>query len=79
MKKHVSYRKAENLQMDGYGYLFWHLKSGIYMANGKYGQYCIVIPDKDAVISINSTEKIRNEKYILIYWKKFCCFYKKGK
>ena len=62
VKKHVSYRKAENLQMDGYGYLFWHLKSGIYMANGKYGQYCIVIPDKDAVISINSTEKIRNEK-----------------
>ncbi|MGM0508564.1 MAG: serine hydrolase domain-containing protein [Fusobacteriota bacterium] len=38
----------------GYGYLFWRGKHNSYRADGKYGQYSIVIPDKNAVVAINS-------------------------
>ena len=36
----------------GYGYQFWMNPSGGYRADGDYGQYSIVIPEKDAVIAI---------------------------
>ncbi len=36
----------------GYGYLFWMGPHGSYRADGKYGQYTIVIPEKNAVISV---------------------------
>lgn len=37
---------------DGYGYLFWMGPHGSFRADGKYGQYTIVIPEKNAVISV---------------------------
>ena len=52
--------------VDGYGYLFWHLKGNMFMASGKYGQYCIVIPDREAVISVNSDNR-QEEMKILEY------------
>ena len=47
-----------------YGYLIWIMPDGMYRADGKYGQYCIVIPKKQAVIAVNSMETER-EKDIL--------------
>ncbi|MGN1250300.1 MAG: serine hydrolase domain-containing protein [Candidatus Spyradocola sp.] len=39
----------------GYGYQMWRcIPEGVYRADGAYGQFGIVIPDKDAVIVINS-------------------------
>jgi CubicO group peptidase (beta-lactamase class C family) len=35
----------------GYGYQFWRCKSGHYRADGAFGQYCVVMPDRDAVIA----------------------------
>lgn len=49
---------------NGYGYLFWTMPDGMYRADGKYGQYCVVIPNKNAVIAINSME-YEKEKEIL--------------
>lgn len=49
---------------DGYGYLFWIMPDGMYRADGKYGQYCIVIPKKNAVVAVNSMQ-IENEKDVL--------------
>lgn len=44
----------------GYGYQFWRGKHDSYRADGKYGQYSIVIEDKKAVIAINAhAEKVR--------------------
>ncbi len=37
-----------------YGYLFWRGKYNSYRADGKYCQFSIVFPDKDAVISMVS-------------------------
>ena len=36
----------------GYGYQFWRCRNGAYRGDGAFGQYCIVLPDQDAVIAI---------------------------
>ncbi|OZB91081.1 serine hydrolase [Paenibacillus sp. XY044] len=40
----------------GYGGQFWMCTHGAYRADGMHGQFCVVIPDKEAVIAINSHE-----------------------
>ncbi|GHT93409.1 hypothetical protein FACS1894140_6490 [Spirochaetia bacterium] len=41
----------------GYGYQFWRCRHGIYRGDGAFGQYAVVIQDKDAVVAINSDEQ----------------------
>lgn len=49
--------EPENAQ--GYGYQVWRcVYPGAYRLDGKYGQYSIVVPDKDAVVTVTS----HNEK-----------------
>lgn len=36
----------------GYGYLFWRGEHNSYRADGKYCQWSVVLPDRDAVISV---------------------------
>ena len=36
----------------GYGYQFWRCRHEGYRGDGAFGQYCIVLPDEDAVIAI---------------------------
>lgn len=38
----------------GYGYQFWRCRNNAYRGDGAFGQYCIVIPEQDAVIAITS-------------------------
>jgi len=38
----------------GYGFQFWRSRNGAYRGDGAFGQYCIVLPDQDAVIAITS-------------------------
>lgn len=40
----------------GYGCQFWMCTHHAYRADGACGQFCIVIPEKDAVIAVNSNE-----------------------
>jgi len=41
----------------GYGYQFWRCRYGAYRGDGAFGQYCIVLPEQDAVIAITSGVK----------------------
>ena len=41
----------------GYGYQFWRCRHNAYRGDGAFGQYCIVLPDQDAVIAITSGVK----------------------
>jgi CubicO group peptidase (beta-lactamase class C family) len=41
----------------GYGYQFWRCRHNAYRGDGAFGQYCIVMPEKDAVIAITSGTK----------------------
>lgn len=38
----------------GYGYQFWRCRHNSYSGNGAFGQYCIIMPDQDAVLAITS-------------------------
>jgi CubicO group peptidase (beta-lactamase class C family) len=41
----------------GYCYQFWRARHNIYRGDGAFGQFCIVMPDKDAVVAITSGTK----------------------
>lgn len=36
----------------GYGYQFWRCRHNCYRGDGAFGQYCVVMPDQDAVLVI---------------------------
>jgi CubicO group peptidase (beta-lactamase class C family) len=38
----------------GYGFQFWRCRHNAYRGDGAFGQYCIVMPDQNAVIAITS-------------------------
>ncbi len=38
----------------GYGYQFWRCRHGLYRGDGAFGQFCIVMPQQDAVVAITS-------------------------
>jgi CubicO group peptidase (beta-lactamase class C family) len=38
--------------MVGYGYQFWRCRHNAYRGDGAFGQYCIVLPEQDAVLAI---------------------------
>jgi CubicO group peptidase (beta-lactamase class C family) len=38
----------------GYGYQFWMCRNSIFRGDGAFGQYCIVMPEQDAVLAITS-------------------------
>ena len=41
----------------GYGYQFWRSRNKAYRGDGAFGQYCVVIPEKETVIVITSGVK----------------------
>jgi CubicO group peptidase (beta-lactamase class C family) len=38
----------------GYGYQFWRCRNNAYRGDGAFGQYCVVMPEQDAVLAITS-------------------------
>jgi CubicO group peptidase (beta-lactamase class C family) len=53
--KQVSNGSDPNRDWDqGYGFQFWRCRHGAYRGDGKDGQYCIVLPQQDAVIAITA-------------------------
>jgi len=38
----------------GYGYQFWRCRNNCYRGDGAFGQFCIVIPEHDAVVAVTS-------------------------
>jgi len=53
-KKEIENGKNDNPWGYGYGYQFWMNPTGGFRADGAYGQYSIVLPDKDTVVAITS-------------------------
>ena len=53
----------------GYGYQFWRCRYGAYRGDGAFGQYCVVLPEQDAVIVI--TSGVRDMQFVLnLVWDK---------
>jgi hypothetical protein len=54
--KQVSNGPDENPDWEqGYGYQFWRCQpAGVYRGDGAFGQFCIVMPEQDAVLAITA-------------------------
>ena len=48
--KQTTSQSGDNDWSQGYGYQFWRCKPGFYRGDGAYGQFCMVMPDQDAVL-----------------------------
>jgi CubicO group peptidase (beta-lactamase class C family) len=58
-RTHVATRPSETTaDWDlGYGYQFWTSRHGAYRLDGKEGQFLIIFPAHDAVVTINSNQE----------------------
>ena len=53
----------------GYGYQFWRCRHGQYRGDGAFGQFCVVLPELDAVVAI--TGGYRDMQAVLdLIWEK---------
>jgi CubicO group peptidase (beta-lactamase class C family) len=53
----------------GYGYQFWRCRHGAYRGDGAFGQFCVVMPEQDAVVAI--TSGVRDMQSVLnLVWDK---------
>lgn len=41
----------------GYGYQFWRCRHGAFRGDGAFGQFCVVLPEQDAVVAITAGTK----------------------
>lgn len=53
----------------GYGFQFWRCQHNVYRGDGAYVQYCVVMPDQDAVVAITSDSNQYQEE-LNILWDK---------
>lgn len=51
----------------GYGYQFWRSRHGAFRGDGAFGQYCIVMPEQDAVVAITSGTKDMQQVLNLVW------------
>jgi len=53
----------------GYGYQFWRCRHGAYRGDGAFGQYCVVLPEENAVLAITSGTRDM-QRVLDIAWEK---------
>jgi hypothetical protein len=59
--------KAKNDWMQGYCYQFWRSRHNAFRADGAFGQYIIVMPDKDAVVAITCESPDMQDEISLVW------------
>ncbi len=64
---HISSNPGDGDWSQGYGYQFWRCKPGFYRGDGAYGQYCIVMPQHDAVLVVLS-ESTDMQRQMTMMW-----------
>lgn len=62
----------------GYGYQFWRSRHNSFRGDGAFGQYCLVLPEQDAVIAI--TSGVRDmQKVMNLVWDRLLPAMKSGR
>ena len=62
----------------GYGYQFWRSRHNSFRGDGAFGQYCMVIPELDAVVAM--TSGVRNMQQVMnLVWDKLLPAMKQGR
>jgi CubicO group peptidase (beta-lactamase class C family) len=77
-KKHVSNGNDPNSDWtQGYGYQFWRCRHNIYRGDGAFGQFCIVLPEQEAVLAM--TAGVADMQVVLnLVWEKLLPAMDKG-
>jgi CubicO group peptidase (beta-lactamase class C family) len=53
----------------GYGYQFWRGRHGVYRGDGVFGQFCIVMPEQDAVLAITGgMDNFAGQQFLDLVW-----------
>ena len=52
----------------GYGYQFWRCRHNAYRGDGAFGQFCLVMPDQDAVLAMTAGEQDM-QRMLNLVWK----------
>jgi hypothetical protein len=68
-KKQTESQEGNGDWSQGYGYQFWRCRPepGFYRGDGAFGQYCIVIPQKNTVIAVTSESRDMQASMDLIW------------
>ena len=53
--------------LQGYGYQMWRCRHNAFRADGAWGQYIIIIPDKDAVVAMTAHISDMQEEINLVW------------
>lgn len=59
----------------GYGFQFWRCRHGAYRGDGAFGQFCIVLPDYDAVIAITADTRDMQAELNVVWDKLLSAFH----
>ncbi len=51
-QKQTASQGGDNDWSQGYGYQFWRCKPGFYRGDGAFGQFCMIMPEQDAVLAM---------------------------
>lgn len=51
----------------GYGFQFWRCRHGAFRGDGAFGQFCIVLPEQDAVVVISADTKDMQAQLNLVW------------
>jgi CubicO group peptidase (beta-lactamase class C family) len=54
---------------EGYGFQFWRCRHGAYRGDGANGQFCVVLPEQDAVVAITA-DTGNMQKELNVVWDK---------
>ena len=52
---------------EGYGFQFWRCRHGAYRGDGAFGQFCLVLPEQDAVIVMTADTKNMQAQLDLVW------------
>lgn len=70
-------RQPKNDWLQGFGFSWWRCQHGCYRADGSGGQYTIVFPEQDAVLSMHAD--VQDMQQVLdVVWKSFLPVFSKG-
>ena len=62
----------------GYGFQFWRCRHGVYRGDGAFGQFCLVMPEQDAVVAITADTKDMQAQLNLVWDKLLPAFQKEA-
>jgi CubicO group peptidase (beta-lactamase class C family) len=60
----------------GYGFQFWRCRHGAYRGDGAFGQFCLVLPEQDAVVAITADAKDMQAELNIVWDKLLPAFHK---